>query len=233
MSIEYTLNKGSHLLEAHQYVARVQARTADLDQVVNRIIERGSTVGRADVASVLEDFFGAVESLLLDGWNVSTPGANYRVSIRGIFEGQGDSYDSSRHQITARASAGRRLRSTISHRARLEKVVAARTTPIVLEYIDVDSGETNAALTPGGQGRLTGNLVKFDQGDPAQGIFFVAADGSETRVESVAWNGSAKHIFLVPATLSAGEYELQVRAAWNSAGDDVRSGALLEKLTVA
>jgi hypothetical protein len=233
MSIEYKLYKGSHLLEAHQYIARVQARTANLDQVVDRIIERGSTVGRADVASVLEDFFGAVESLLLDGWNVSTPGANYRVSVRGVFEGQGDSYDPSRHQITARASAGRRLRRTIPRHARVEKVVAARAIPIILEYVDVDSGETNETLTPGGQGRLVGKLVKFDQDDPAQGIFFVAADGSETRVESLAWNGSHKHIFLVPATLSAGEYELQVRAAWNSAGDDVRSGALLEKLTVA
>jgi hypothetical protein len=232
MSIEYTLSKGSNLLEANQYVARVQARTAGLDQVVERIIERGSTVGRADVASVLEDFFGAVESLLLDGWNVNTPGSNYRVTVRGIFEGRGDGYDPARHQITARASIGKRIRGTIRSRARLEKVVAARAIPIVLEYVDVDSGETNAALTPGGQGRLVGKLVKFDQDDPAQGIFFVA-DGSETRVESVAWNGSHKHIFLVPATLSAGEYELQVRAAWNSAGDDVRSGALLERLTVA
>ena len=102
----------------------------------------------------------------------------------------------------------------------------------MLEYVDVSSGESNAALTPGGQGRLVGKLLKFDLDDPAQGIFFVAADGSETRVESVAWNGSSKHIFLVPA-LSAGEYELQVRAVWNSAGDDVRSGALLEPLTVA
>jgi hypothetical protein len=65
----------------------------------------------------------------------------------------------------------------------------------------------------------------------AQGIFFVAADGTATRVASVAWNGVTKHIFLVPA-LTAGEYALQVRASFNSNGD-VRVGELVDRLMVS
>lgn len=50
--------------------------TAKLEDVIKRIIHQGSTVTRPDIVSVLEDFFSAVESIVLEGMNVNTPGAN-------------------------------------------------------------------------------------------------------------------------------------------------------------
>lgn len=63
-------------------------RTAELDDVIQRMSERGSTVTKADIVSVLEDFQGALESLLAEGANINLPFANYSTSIKGVFKDQ-------------------------------------------------------------------------------------------------------------------------------------------------
>ena len=62
-------------------------------------------------------------------------------------------------------------------------------------------------MTPGGLAQLDGHRLKFDPADPAQGIFFVAADRRETRVEEIARNRPAELILRVPP-LAAGTYPL-------------------------
>jgi len=231
MSIEFKLVRSGKLLDPNQYTGRVIARTADLEQLIDRIMQHGSSVCRSDVVSVLEDYAMTLENMLLEGWTVLTPIANYRLTMQGVFEGRNAEFDLAQHQVTAQVTAGRRLRRTIRQRVRVERQVEQVPEPIVVDYLDVTSGAVHSTVTPGGQGLVTGKLLKFDAADAAQGIFFVAADGTATRVESVAWNGVRKHIFLVPA-LPAGEYALQVRASFNGNGD-VRAGALADKLTVS
>jgi hypothetical protein len=231
MSIEFKLVRGNPLLDPNQYLGRVIARTANLEQLVDRIMEHGSSVCRSDVLSVLEDYFQALENMLVEGWTVITPAAVYRVTIQGVFEGRLDEFDPARHQVTVQVTAGRRLRRCIHGQARVERRLGTPPVPQVAEYLDVTTGAVHSAVTPGGQGMIVGERIKFDPSDAAQGIFFVAADQTATRVQSVAWNGVRKHIFLVPA-LAPGEYVLQVRASFIGNGD-VRTGALLDKLTVA
>ncbi len=86
-------------------------------------------------------------------------------------------------------------------------------------------------MTPGGTGRLAGDLPKFDRSDLAQGIFFLAGDQSETRVEVVDRNTSGQLSFLVPA-LAAGAYRLEVRTVLNS-GQELHKGELKAVLTVS
>jgi hypothetical protein len=80
-------------------------------------------------------------------------------------------------------------------------------------------------------GQLVGHRLKFDSQDPAQGIFFRAAAGGETRVAVVGQNVPTGLIFMIPAELDAGDYTLEVRAVFG--GDDLRAGALEAPLTVA
>ena len=184
---------------------------------------------RPDIVSVMEDFFTAVENMVLEGVNVNTPSANYRASIKGIFDGQADDYDPSRHQVKAVASPGRRYRKAIRDRAQVVKQEAVRPRPNPLEYADINSGERNSVLTPGGMGRLVGHRLKFDPADANQGIFFTAAAG-EARVQMLARNKPGELIFMVPA-LPAADYTLEVRAAFGE--DDIRTGALEATLTVS
>ncbi len=231
MSIEFKLVRSGQLLDPDQYTARVIARTASMEQLVDRIMQHGSSVCRSDVISVLEDLTMTLENMLLEGWTILTPLANFRLTLQGVFDGRGAEFDPEKHRVTAQIIAGRQLRRAIRERVQVARQVEQQPEPLVVDYLDVASGAVHSTLTPGGEGLVTGKLIKFDAADAEQGIFFVAADGTATRVTSVAWNGVTKHIFQVPA-LPAGEYALQVRASFNGNGD-VRTGELLDRLTVS
>ena len=114
----------------------------------------------------------------------------------------------------------------------MSKQEAVKPKPNPLEYTDINTGERNSVLTPGGMGQLVGHRLKFDPADPEQGVFFMAPDGSSsTRVSLVGKNMPGELMLLVPDTLVAGDYLLVVRVAFGE--DDVRMGTLEATLTVA
>ena len=78
MSISYYLRKNHLTEEPNDYRAYVSAsNTVDLENLINWMLERGSTVTKADILSVLEDFGSALEFMLNEGYNVNTPFANF------------------------------------------------------------------------------------------------------------------------------------------------------------
>ncbi len=232
MTISYALYENHLTSDPDDYMALVQSKgTAELEDVIERMIEQGSTVVKADILSVLEDYHSAIESMVLEGMNVNTPGANFRASIKGVFDGQADIFDPNRHQIRAAVSPGRRFRRAIEGRARLVKQEAGKPEPKPLQYTDLNTSTRNSVLTPGGMGQLVGHRLKFDPADADQGIYFVAEDGTETQVVIVGRNKPADLMFMVPESLTAGDYTLEVRAKVYST-DKVRVGALEPPLTV-
>ncbi len=123
MPIHYVLFENNLTSDPGDYTALVQPTgTADLEAVIGRMIQRGST-----------------------------------------------------------ASPGKRFRKAIRERAQATKQEAVRPRPNPLEYTDVNSGERNSVLTPGGMGRVVGHRFKFDPADANQGIFFVAEGGGALR----------------------------------------------------
>jgi hypothetical protein len=181
---------------------------------------------------VLADFFSVIESIVLEGRNVITPIAVFRTGIIGVFFGEEDGYDPSRHRVVARASAGRRFRKAVRERARVVKAEGIEADPKPIALVDIATGSRNDAATPGDLGRLLGRRLKFDPADPTQGVFFISlADQSETRVMSVGENLPRKLIFGIPP-LPPGEYELEVRSLINDT-EGLRKGRLKATLTVS
>jgi hypothetical protein len=170
------------------------------------------TISRAKALALLQNYFVAVESFLLEGYRVVTPAANYSTSIKGNFDGKTDNFNPNRHRIEAIVSPGARLRRAIRERAYAQKELASQMRPEPLEYIDWNSGWRNSLLTPRGMGQLVGQYLKFDPTHPDQGIFFVAANGSAIQAEVVSKNTSTELMFLVPVSLTPGEYTLEVRS---------------------
>jgi len=232
MSINYVLHENNLTSDPDDYMALVQpVGTAELEDVIERIVAQGSTVTRADIVSVLEDYHTAIENLVLEGVNVNTPGANYRVSIKGVFTGLTDGFDPNRHQVRAVVSAGRRFRKAVQSRAQAVKDETLVPRPNPAEFTDINTGERNSVLTPGGMAQVTGHRLKFDPADAAQGVYFVAEGGGETKVDVVGRNKPAHLMFIVPQGLAPGDYTLEVRATVYS--EDVRTGALDAVLTVS
>ena len=187
-------------------------------------------VTRADILSVMEDFQGSLESIILDGFNVTTPFANFRVSIRGVFNGNTDSFDGSRHQILPLVNARKKLKAFCQQNLSPVKSETNIKNPSLLEFFDHNSGECNTVITRGGIGRITGHRLKFDIEDANQGIFLIAEDGTETRITIVGMNKPSQLMFSIPPSLPSGNYALEVRVLFST---KIRIGSLPETLSVA
>src|SRR3989337_2724976 len=71
MPIKYILRDNKLTADPNDYRAIVTPTTsADLDAVVDRMLQRGTTVGRADILAVFDNLTEAVASMLLDGMRI-------------------------------------------------------------------------------------------------------------------------------------------------------------------
>ena len=231
MAIRYYLRENKLTQEENDYMAYViSARQAGMDEVIDRMIERGSTVTEADILSVMSDFQGAIQSLMQEGANVTTPFANFSTSIRGVFLGATDNYDPTRHHISTNLQPGNELRRFMKGNVTAQKEEGRFTGPKPLQFIDSNSGENNSIVTAGGLGILVGNRLSFDPADPEQGIYFIAEDGTQVKVEVIGHNRPSNLTFIIPDNLAAGDYTILVKS---KAGNTSKEGKLERTLTAA
>jgi hypothetical protein len=233
MDINYQLHKNHLTDEPGDYAARVRPNgTVDLEAVITHMVkQKGATAVRGEVLSTLEDFFSAIQDLLAMGLNISTPIANFHLSIRGKFSTSDDSFDAGRHRVVPRVSAGPRLKQAIPLLVEVARSPLQPLTPRPEAYFDAGSDTRDQLLTPRSIGRLTGYYLRFEpQDDPTLGVFLVGAAG-ETRVTTYSENRPGRLHFLVPE-LVPGEYRLEVRTAPYGDGQQYR-GMLDATLTVA
>lgn len=230
--IPYILLENHLTSDPRDYMARVvSSGTVRLETLVDDIMKRGTTVTRPDILAVLDAYHDVIIDRLLEGQRVSTPTANYGISIEGVFDGVSDEFDPSRHVVDGTLSSGALLRNRIRTRSQLDKHETRIPEPNPAEYMDFASETKDSIVTPGGPGQLNGHRLKFDADDPQQGVFFIASDDNEAQATMIMQNKPANLMFMVPDTLVAGDYTLEVRAAMSEAGA-LRSGALRHTLTV-
>jgi hypothetical protein len=66
-------------------------------------------------------------------------------------------------------SAGQRFRKAVQSQAQAAKGERVVPRPNPVEFTDVNTGERNSVLTPGGMAQVIGYRLKFDPADAAQG----------------------------------------------------------------
>ena len=233
MPIHYALFENNLTADPDDFAAIVQVvDSTDLDALVQRMVERGSTTTRADILAVLEDAIGACEALLLDGMRVNFGGlVELFPRVRGVFTGATDAFDAARHAVDVGANPGSRIRKTVRDNATLVKDEAVKPAPNPIEFRDIGSDTSNGQVTPGNIGQLSGNRLKFDDAQADEGAYFVPVTlGSATKVTTVQKNKPSQLVFLIP-TLVAGDYQIEVRARI-AGGTELRTGRLDAILTV-
>jgi hypothetical protein len=243
VNIAYKLHPNALTNGSSQFKAIVKSQgTANHEDVLNHMQALGSNVNQADSNAVIQNYFSSIWEYLLEGRTVNTPFLNYKPTIRGNFEDETDTFDPNRHQIEVSISPGVQCRRAMRKATtQTQKQETIELLPSLLAFYDVNSGQRNSAITPGGMGRLTGRRLKFQAEDPNQGIFFVAADplsglplpdaNGSYRVEVIGKNAPSELMFMVPNDLTPGSYRLEVRSL-TTAGES-RTGALKTKLTVS
>lgn len=237
MTIKYHLHKNHLPNGADTYRARVEyVRAVNMEGVLDRMVMQHSTITRADMLAVLEEFLGAVLQLLLDGMRVVTPFGEFGLTIKGSFESMEDKFHAGRHRIELVLKPGQRLEREFKRQARARKVEGKVPYPNPRRYINLADPAAADRLIPGQMARLTGAHLKFDPADERQGLFLVPLTagldsrpaGPAIRVSQVGHNTSRHLIFLLPPDISPGSYRLEVRAVFGVGS--LRTGRLEEVL---
>jgi len=232
MAIKYYLQPNPITPDPNDQSARVQATgvltTAD---IIKRILKRGTTVTEADANAAILLYNHEIMDAVAEGYSVNTDIANIRPSIQGVFANVNDSFDASRHTVRASITAGNAL-FTKMLAASVEKVKSSVISPSIVEFID-NRTNTNTQATKGSIGTITGSELKYDPTNALEGIFFInEATSTETKVTDVATRTEGKLLFVIPASLAAGTYKLEVRKAYTAA-KAIRSDVFTNLLTIA
>lgn len=204
-----------------------------IDDIVDRMLEQGSTVTRPDILAVIENAVKTTENLLLEGNRVNFGDlVQLYPKIRGSFGGQSDFFNRSRHKIDVGATAGTRIRNNIHANAVVIKEEASIPMPNPIEFHDLLSDEMNISITPGSIGTVIGNRLKYDAARSDEGIFLIKmSDNSEIKMHAVQKNKPGELVFLVPSTLTADDtMAIEIRS--RISGETIRAGRLAEELTV-
>ena len=232
MSIKYYLQPNPITPDPNDQSARVISNQIhDVDSITREMLKRGSTITEADVRAVLKVFFDVVTDEVAEGNNVNLPLVNIKPGINGVFTDATDSFDPSRHIKKANVSSGILLSQKVTA-AKVEKVTQATAAPALVQFTDVNTQNTNSIMTPGGIAQVVGEELKFNPANAAEGIYFVATDGTATKVDIIASRTEGKLVFSIPSTLVTGSYTLEVRKGYGSTTIVVRTGNLQDALQV-
>jgi hypothetical protein len=228
--IYYTLQENRLSGNHNDYYARVNIiHNVDADEFADFICARGSSFTKTDVVGLLQMMGETIESLVSQSYSVSLPFATFYSAIKGKFDGVTDGFDSSRHTVRPRVRPGAKLRAFFNNGISVEKETIDESRPIVKKYEDKESGSFNITLTPGGIGRLYGKSMAVDEADAAQGIFLIDSSNRRIKVEKIAETRPSFHAFIVPDSLTPGEYHISVI---NRHGAELREGILNKVLVV-
>jgi hypothetical protein len=186
MAIKYYLQPNPITPDPNDHSARIISNQVhDVDSITKEMLCRGSTITEADISAVLKVFFEVVTDEVAEGKNVNLPIVNIKPGINGVFTKATDSFDPSRHIKKASISSGILLTHKLNM-AYVEKVTQPQAAPVIIQFTDVNSQNTNSILTPGGIAQVVGEELKFNPANVAEGIYFVATDGTATKVSIIA-----------------------------------------------
>ena len=206
------------------------------DQIIERILTRGNTMTRTDLLAAINAYAEEIAFITEEGNTVNTPLINTSLSISGVFTNGEDSFDPRRHTLKVNVTAGTALKEAAS-KIKLAKVQGNSAIPWGTGVRDTlsASDDTSGALRAGSVIELTGARLKFDATDAEQGVFFVA-NGAETRCAQIVENKPTRILAVLPQTVAAGDYTVEVRSRYSGASGKetktLKKGAFEKTVTV-
>jgi hypothetical protein len=141
------------------------------------------------------------------------PLGSYALGVRGSLEDP-DAPLPEDVEIHINVQADDDLEEDVARAVVLEKAERRVAEPIINYFLDIET-ESRDQYTAANIGRLIGEHMKFDQSDDTQGVFFVAEDGAETRVNTYSHVAGKRVEFLIPPALE-GPQTVVVRARFGA-----------------
>ncbi|MEM9423706.1 MAG: DUF4469 domain-containing protein [Spirochaetota bacterium] len=209
--LRYYLRK-SHLQGlTDKYFAQVEdVLTHDLQAVATMMAEQESLLNEDQAILCLSALEKVMKKAISAGEAMNLPFLKMHPVIKGVFDSPADGFSRNRHKVEMNLILGQALQELLLH-VPVQKEEGESNTPLLEEVIDVASGSHNTGITANGMVKVEGARLKVAGDDPGNGIFFVAADGAETKVTApLGENQPGKLIFTCPALTVGDRYTLKV-----------------------
>lgn len=192
--------------------AQVASRgTITMKDIIDRAMDRGTSVTRTDMVAVMELFHDVAIDFAAQGYTVLTPLCNVRAGVRGMFADSDAIFKKGEHELRPAVSPGLGLKKKFKT-VKAEKVDGGRNKPCLDHLSDTESDTRDTEITPGGMARLCGSRLSFVANDPLEGIFLKPAGAAAIRVTKYSRSKPSEIIFRIPEGLAPGLYTLSVRS---------------------
>ena len=203
------------------FIARTQTdATLSVEKVCIAATTRGKAVNDYEVmVSSVNDYLDEALYQLADGYAVENKLCSIHPKLGGLFDKLGQALHPIKHKISFTFRTGSALR-TVGEKIEVILEGLADTSGYIGRVEDMDSETVDQYLTPGGVVVIEGHKIKVEGDSPEVGVYFVsAADGSKAKVaKHFAENRDAKIIAVIPDTLPAGTYRLEIVTQYTNGG---------------
>ena len=215
--LKYCLRENLLTAKPDDYMAQVtDSQVFTLEDVIDRMVKRGTTVTRTDLAALMQLYTQECTYIVEEGGTLNTPLINTSYSISGVFDGADDNFDGKRHSINLNITAGTALKEALSQ-TKAVKTETASTSPYITSVTDkLNSGTDTVKI--GSVMEILGSRLKFDPADAEQGVFVITS-AKTVRCASVIENKPARLIVILDPSADAGEFTLEVRTKLDGKGN--------------
>uniref|UniRef100_UPI0039A76BDB DNA-binding domain-containing protein n=1 Tax=Ornithobacterium rhinotracheale TaxID=28251 RepID=UPI0039A76BDB len=181
-----------------------------ITEVIDALQKEGMEIQTETAIDIITRFNRKASELVLNGYSVNTGLVYMRPAIKGVFYDK--SFDKEKHSMYVNVNQGLELRKA-SEETKVE-ILGEQASPMSLFSItDKVTGKTDGTLTKGKNAEIKGTYLKIAGENPKNGVVFKNLDTqAETKlpVENIVLNEPSRLLILVPADLTAGNYELRV-----------------------
>ena len=187
----------------------VSSGTADRERVIAEMMAMNPGVEPEMMRLVMDLESRTIIRLLLNGMRVNNGFFEAVPRCRGLVNGT--AWDPEANEIYVNFTQGKELREAIADV--VVNVIGEKGATMYLSTsLDAATGLGLFNATAGANLTLTGKNIKVVGDDPSVGITLTDGEGTETRIKAgaIGLNQPSKLIFLVPASLAAGDYTLTI-----------------------
>ena len=184
-------------------------KTLTKEDTAREIKRTGSELKLPTILSVTSQDSDIILEALLNGDSVITDLCQFSPRILGAFDNPDAQFDPAIHKLTFDIILTKSVREALAKVKTINLGAKGETAGIGL-VTDTLTGATNGAITPNDDILIAGNSIKIAGDDAVAGVFFVAEDGTTTKVaRRLTQNDPSKLIARVPA-LADGNYTLRI-----------------------
>ena len=184
-------------------------KTLDKESAAKEIKRTGSELKLPTIISVTSQNSDIILEALLNGDSVQTDLCQFSPRVLGNFANSEALFDPAIHKLTFDITPTKRLRDALKNVKVINMGAKASVARIGL-VTDTATGLFDGSITINDDIEITGNNIKITGDDAVVGVFFVAEDGTTTKVtRRFTQNDPSKVLARVPA-LADGSYTLRI-----------------------